>query len=326
MPHAILFDEPGPPDVLHWREVESLRPASHEVIIGVDAAGVNNADLLQRQGAYPVPPDAPRILGLECAGRITALGDDVSDWAVGDRVCALLDGGGYADEVAVAASQLLPVPDALSIVEAAALPEAACTVYSNLAMIAGLRSGQTVLVHGASGGIGTFAIQWATAIGAAVIATASTPAKMDAGRRLGASTVINYRTEDFVAATLAATDGRGVDAILDVVGADYLDRNVRCLADDGHLVIIGGTLAPVSLDLGALISKRASVSATMLRPRPLSQKTEVVAGVRRDILPLVESGAFRPVIDTVIPIAEAAAAHELLHGGKTIGNVVLENR
>ena len=326
MPHAVLFDQPGPPDVLRWREVGALRPAAHEVVIGVEAAGVNNADLLQRQGAYPVPPDAPRILGLECAGRITAVGDDVTEWTVGDRVCALLDGGGYADEVAVAASQVLPVPEALSFIEAAALPETACTVYSNLAMIAGLRSGETVLIHGAGGGIGTFAIQWAAAIGATVITTAGSSAKLDAGRKLGATTVINYRTDDFVDATLAATDGKGVDAILDVVGADYLDRNVRCLADDGHLVIIGGTLTPSSLDLGALISKRASVTATMLRPRPLSQKADVVAGVRRDVLPLIESGAIRPLVDTVVPMTDAAEAHTLLHGGKTIGNIVLENR
>ncbi len=326
MPQAIIFDEPGSPDVLRWREVASLRPASHEVVIGIEAAGVNNADLLQRQGAYPVPPDAPRILGLECAGRITALGSDVTGWSVGDRVCALLDGGGYADEVVVAASQLIPIPDTLTVIEAAALPETACTVYSNLAMIAGVRSGDTVLVHGAGGGIGTFAIQWAVAIGATVITTAGSSAKLDAGRRLGAQTVINYRTEDFVSATLAATDGRGVDAILDVVGADYLDRNLQCLANDGHLVIIGGTLSPTVLDLGALISKRASVTATMLRPRPLDQKADVVAGVRRDVLPLIASGAIRPVVDTVIPIADAAAAHTLMHDGKTIGNIVLDNR
>jgi NADPH2:quinone reductase len=263
---------------------------------------------------------------LECAGRITAVGADVAGWSVGDRVCALLDGGGYADEVAVAASQLLPVPEALTLIEAAALPEGACTVYSNLAMIAGVRAGDTVLVHGAGGGIGTFAIQWAIAVGATVITTAGTPAKLDAGRRLGATTVINYRTEDFVAATQAATDGAGVDAILDVVGADYLDRNLRCLANDGHLVIVGGALTPAALDLGTLIGKRASVTATMLRPRPLSQKADVVAGVRRDVLPLIESGAIRPVVDRVFPIADAAAAHTLLHGGTTIGNVVLDNR
>ena len=326
MPNAIVFDQPGPPDVLQWRAVNPLRPKSHEVVIAVEAAGVNNADIMQRRGAYPVPPDAPKILGLECAGHITSIGDDVTDWSVGDRVCALLAGGGYADEVAVAASQLLPLPTGLSVTEASVLPEAACTVYFNLAMIAGLRAGQTVLIHGAGGGIGTFAIQWATAIGATVITTAGSDAKTQIGQSLGASTAINYRTDDFVAATLAATDGRGVDAILDVVGADYLDRNLNCLATDGHLVIIGGNLSPTPLNLGQLIFKGASVTATMLRPRSIQQKADIITGVRRDVLPLVETGAIKPVVDTVVPMSDAAQAHTLLESGSTVGNVVLDNR
>ena len=186
--------------------------------------------------------------------------------------------------------------------------------------------GQTVLIHGAGGGIGTFAIQWATAIGVTVITTAGSDAKTQIGQSLGASTAINYRTDDFVAATLAATDGRGVDAILDVVGADYLDRNLNCLATDGHLVIIGGNLSPTPLNLGQLIFKGASVTATMLRPRSIQQKADIITGVRRDVLPLVEAGALKPVIDSVVPMSDAAQAHTLLESGSTVGNVVLDNR
>lgn len=325
MGSAILFDAPGPPGVLRWRPVDPIRPRPHEVVIGIAAAGVNNADLMQRRGHYPVPAWAPRPLGLECAGTITAVGAEVSGWSPGDQVCALLDGGGYADEVAVPATQVMPIPKGLSAIEAAAVPEVAATVYSNLAMIAGLTAGQAVLIHGAGGGIGSFAIQWATAIGARVITTAGTDAKVRAGLDLGAQTGINYRTEDFVTVTLAATDGRGVDAILDVVGADYLARNIECLAPDGHLVTIGGSTAPAMLDLAALMSKRASVTATMLRARPLDQKAAIIAGVTQEVLPLFESGAVRAVVDTVVPMDEAARAHELLESKRTVGKVILDN-
>jgi putative PIG3 family NAD(P)H quinone oxidoreductase len=326
MTSAVLFDHPGPPDVLGWRTVDPVHPRPHEVVISVAAAGVNNADLMQRRGRYPVPVWAPRPLGLECAGTITEVGADVTAWAPGDVVCALLDGGGYADEVAVPATQVMPIPAGLSVVEAAAVPEVAATVYSNLAMIAGLRRGQTVLIHGAGGGIGTFAIQWATAIGAHVITTAGSDAKLQVGLDLGAQTAINYRDQDFVAATLAATDGRGVDAILDVVGSDYLGRNVECLALDGHLVIIGGETTPALLDIGLLMTKRASVTATMLRARPVSQKADIIAGVTRDVLPLFETGALRVVVDTIVPMREAARAHELLESKRTAGKVILDNR
>lgn len=326
MSSAVLFDHPGAPEVLHWRPVDPLVPGPDEVVIRVHAAGVNNADLLQRRGHYPVPPGAPRPLGLECAGVITATGSEVTTWSPGDRVCALLDGGGYADEVAVRATQVMPIPAGLTLLEAAAIPEVACTVFSNLGMVAGLTAGHSVLIHGAGGGIGSFAIQWARAIGAQVITTAGSDAKTKAGLDLGAQTAINYRDEDFVAATMAATEGRGVDAILDVVGSDYLGRNVECLADDGHLVIIGGSTAPALLDLGLLMSKRASVTATMLRARPAGQKAQIVAGVTRDVLPLYETGALRVPVDTVIPMAEAARAHELLESKKTVGKVILDNR
>lgn len=326
MSSAVLFDHPGPPEVLHWRSVNPVHPRPDEVVIRVAAAGVNNADLLQRRGHYPVPDWASRTLGLECAGTITEVGADVMAWGPGDLVCALLDGGGYSDEVAVPATQVMPIPADLTVIEAAAIPEVAATVYSNLAMIARLERGQTVLVHGAGGGIGTFAIQWATAIGAHVITTAGSDAKVRAGLELGAQTAINYRDQDFVTATLAATEGRGVDAILDVVGSDYLGRNVECLAPDGHLVIIGGNTAPAPLDIGFLMAKRASVTATMLRARPARQKADIIAGVIRDVLPLFETGTLRVVVDTVVPMAEAARAHELLESRRTLGKVILDNR
>lgn len=326
MSGAILFDHPGEPEALQWRQVDELQPRPHEVVIRIAAAGVNNADLLQRRGRYPVPVWAPRPLGLECSGTITAVGADVITWSVGDEVCALLDGGGYADEVAVPAAQVMPIPDGLDMVEAAAIPEVAATVYSNLALVARLGRGQTVLIHGAGGGIGTFAIQWAKAIGAHVIATAGSAAKAQAGLHLGAQTAINYREQDFVAATLEATGGRGVDTILDVVGADYLARNLECLAPDGHLVIIGGATGPTQLDIGYLMSKRTTISATMLRARPQHQKAAIIAGVTRDVLPLFASGAVRVVVDTVIPMPQAARAHQLLEAKGTVGKVILDNR
>lgn len=324
MSSAIRFAHPGPPSVLHLVHVDEPRPGPRDVLIDVAAAGVNNADLLERQGRYPVPPNAPPGPGLEVAGTVIAVGDEVTSWRPGDLVCALVAGGGYAEKVIAPSAQVMPIPAGLSMVEAAALPEVACTVYSNLAMIAGLRAGQSVLVHGAGGGIGSFAIQWAKAIGAQVITTAGSEAKTQAANSLGASEAVNYHTDDFVSATLDATDGRGVDAILDIVGTTYLRRNVECLADDGHLVIIGGAIGPVTFDLGELLMRRASISATLLRGRPAQQKADIVAGVIRDVLPLVEAGAIRAVVDTVIPLAEASRAHELLESGSTVGKVVLE--
>lgn len=326
MPSAVLFDHPGDPGVLRWQPVDPVLPGPGEVVIGVEAAGINNADLLQRRGRYPVPPGAPRPLGLECAGTIVAIGEGVTGWSPVDQVCALLDGGGYADQVAVRATQVMPIPQGLSMIEAAAIPEVACTVYSNLAMVAGLTPGHSVLIHGAGGGIGTFAIQWAAAIGADVITTAGSDDKVRTGRELGARTAINYRTGDFVAATLSATGGRGVDAILDVVGSTYLGRNLECLAPDGHLVVIGGSTEPALLDLGLLMAKRASVTATMLRARPAGQKAAIVAGVVREVLPLFETKAIRPVVDTVVPLRDAGEAHRLLESGETVGKVILDNQ
>ncbi len=298
-------------------------PTSLDVVVDVRAAGVNNADLLQREGAYPVPAGASQVLGLECSGVISRVGSEVTDWSVGDPVCALLSGGGYAEQVVVPAAQLLPKPGSCTFVEAAALPEAACTVYANLAMKAALGSGMTLLVHGGTSGIGSFAIQWAKAIGARVITTAGTSAKVERVRELGADVAINYREENFLEATLEATEGRGVDVILDIVGAPYLDRNTRCLAPDGHLVIIGGDLSPGALDLASLFTRRASMSATTLRSRPARQKAEIVAAVRSHVLPLVEQGRIRPLVDTVLPMDRAAEAHRLLSEGRVMGKVVL---
>lgn len=325
MPHAVMFDEPGSPEVLQWREVAPLTAAPHEVVIAIEATGVNNADLMKRRGRYPDGVPHQQILGLECAGRITAVGEDVTGMQVGERVCALLDSGGYAEEVAVAASQVLPIPAGLDAARASIIPEAACTVYSNLAMIAGLRGGQSVLIHGATGGIGTFAVQWAHAIGATVITTAGSDEGAQVGRRLGADTAINYRTTDFVAATMDATGGAGVDAILDVVGADYLDRNLHCLALDGHLVTISGKGGSVALDLSLLLARRASVSATLLNPRSLRQKAAIIDGVRRDVWPLLESGAIQPLVHAEVPMADAAAGHAMLEAGGVVGRVVLTN-
>lgn len=323
MPFAIRFSRPGPPDVLRLVEVEQPEPGPRDVRIAVAAAGVNNADLLERRGHYPPPPGAPPGPGLEVAGTITAVGREVTSWRPGDRVCALVTAGGYAEEAIALAEQVMPIPAGLSLVEAAALPEVACTVYSNLAMIAGLSAGQALLVHGAAGGVGSFATQWATAIGARVITTAGSDAKTRAARELGAVEAVDYRSDDFVSSTLAATSGRGVDAILDVVGTTYLRRNIECLADDGHLIVIGGSVGPVTFDLGELMARRASISATLLRGRPAHQKAAIVAGVVRDVFPLIESGAIRAVVDTVFPLEEAARAHEALESGRVVGKVVL---
>lgn len=323
---AIRFTRPGKPEVLRTTQVSSAPLGTKDVRIAVHAAGINNADLLERRGHYPVPPDAPPGLGLECAGVITEVGTDVTGWQIGDEVCALVAGGAYAEEVIAPAWQLLPVPEGWSFVEAASLPEAACTVYSNLAMIAGLQPGQSALIHGGTGGMGSFAVQWASGMGARVIATAGSDTKTSYARRLGADVALNYRTEDFVEGVLDATDGRGVNAILDIVGAPYLLRNVRCLAPDGHLVTIGGAASTVNFDLWELMSRRASLSATLLRARPGYQKAAIVDAVRQNVIPLIDSGKIRPVVDRVFPLEEAALAHHYLESSETIGKVVLRTR
>jgi putative PIG3 family NAD(P)H quinone oxidoreductase len=320
---AITITEPGGPEVLALAEVPDPSPAAGEVVIEIAAAGVNRADLLQRQGLYPPPPGTPPYPGLECAGRIVALGDGVTGWLPGDEVCALLSGGGYAERVAVPAGQLLPVPAGISVTEAAALPEVACTVHSNVVALARLAAGETLLVHGGASGIGTFAIQLGRALGARVACTAGTPAKLARCRELGAELGICYPDEDFVAAITDFTEGRGADVILDLMGAAYLQRNVTALAPGGRLTVIGlqgGTRA--ELDLNALLRKRASVHATSLRARPAAEKAAIVAAVRGQVWPLVAAGKVRPVIDAVLPLAEAAQAHRRLEGSH-IGKILL---
>lgn len=299
-------------------------PGSGEVLIEVAAAGVNNADLQQVAGNYPPPPGASEILGLEVSGTVRALGDGVDGFTVGDRVCALLSGGGYASLVVAPASQVLPVPDGVDLVEAAGLPEAACTVYSNVGMLAGLQPGQTLLVHGGTGGMGSHAVLWAKALGATVIATSGGERKVRASEELGADLVIDHRSEDFVARTLEYTEGRGVDVVLDVVGPQYIGRNLEVLATNGHIAVIAsGSGRTGELDFGAMMRKRATISATTLRARPLAEKATIVEAVRYNVWPFVADGRVRPVIDSVLPLAEAAEAHRRVRDGEVVGKVLL---
>jgi putative PIG3 family NAD(P)H quinone oxidoreductase len=312
---AITIPEPGGPDVLTWAEVPDPEPGPGEVVVEVGAAGVNRADLMQRQGHYPPPPGASPYPGLECAGRIVALGSEVAGWQVGDEVGALLSGGGYAELVAVPAGQLLPVPAGLDATGAAALPEVACTVWSNIG--ADLGPDTTLLVHGGGSGIGTHAIQVGKALGARVLTTAGSAATLDRCRELGADVGINYRDEDFVS---VARENGGADVILDVIGAEYLARNIAALAPNGRIAVIGMQGGRKGeLDLGALLAKRGSVGATSLRARPAAEKAAIVAAVRENVWPLVEAGQVRPIVDRTFPLAQAADAHRALdetHVGK----------
>ena len=322
--HAITIPEPGGPEALVWDEVPDPVPGEGEVLVEVVAGAVNRADVLQRQGFYDPPPGASPYPGLECSGRIAALGPGVSGWAVGDEVCALLSGGGYAEKVAVPAGQLLPVPEGISLVQAAALPEVTCTVWSNVFMIANLRPGETFLVHGGSSGIGTMAVQLGTAVGARVAVTAGTKDKLDRCAELGADILINYREQDFVAELKEATGGAGADVILDNMGAKYLDRNIRGLAVNGRLAIIGmqGGVKG-ELNIGALLTKRAAISATSLRARPPEEKAAIVAAVREHVWPLIEDGQVRPVVDRELPMSDAAAAHRVVEESGHVGKVLL---
>ena len=321
---AITIPEPGAADALVVAEVPDPQPGAGEVRVRVAAAGVNRADVMQRMGRYPPPPSAPAYPGLEVSGVIDALGPQVSGWAIGDEVCALLSGGGYAQLVCVPAGQLLPVPEGISLRDAAALPEVACTVWSNVFLTANLQPAETILIHGGSSGIGTMAIQLAVALGARVAVTAGSAAKLEVCRELGAEIAINYRDQDFVAELAAATAGQGADVILDNMGAKYLARNVTALADGGRLVVIGlQGGARGELDLAALLTKRAAVIATSLRARPPAEKATIVAAVREHVWPLVAAGAVRPVIHERFALADAAAAHRALEASQHIGKLLL---
>lgn len=310
--------------MLVWAEVPDPVPGEGEVLVEVVASAVNRADIMQRQGFYNPPPGASPYPGLECSGRVAAIGAGVSGWKVGDEVCALLAGGGYAEKVVVPAGQLLPVPEGVDLRQAAALPEVVCTVWSNVFMIAHLRPSETLLVHGGSSGIGTMAIQLARAVGARVAVTAGTKEKLENCAELGADVLINYREQDFVAEIRQATDGAGADVILDNMGAKYLDRNVQALAVNGRLAIIGlQGGAKGELDIATLLGKRAAISATSLRARPLSEKTAIVAAVREHVWPLFGTGRVRPVVDREIPMHEAADAHRVLEESGHIGKVLL---
>ncbi|MFE2924776.1 NAD(P)H-quinone oxidoreductase [Streptomyces goshikiensis] len=322
--HAITIEQPGGPEALVWTEVPDPVAGEGEVLVEVAASAVNRADILQRQGFYDPPPGSSRHPGLECSGRIVAIGPGVSGWAVGDEVCALLAGGGYAERVAVPAGQLLPVPEGVDLVTAAALPEVVCTVWSNIFMIAQLRPGETVLVHGGSSGIGTMAIQLAKAIGAKVAVTAGGPEKLARCRELGADVLIDYREQDFVAELRAATDGAGADVILDIVGAKYLGRNLDALAVNGRLAVIGlqGGVKG-ELNLGALLAKRAAITATSLRARPLGEKAAIVAAVREHVWPLVSTGRVAPVVHAAFPMRDAAEAHRVMESSAHVGKLLL---
>jgi putative PIG3 family NAD(P)H quinone oxidoreductase len=324
---AVIVTEPGGPEALTWGEVPDPVCGPGEVIVDVAATAVNRADLLQRQGFYPPPPGASELLGLECSGVISEVGDGVTGWSVGDEVCALLSGGGYAERVAVPSGQLLPRPSGVELATAAALPEVTCTVWSNVFLLAGLRRGENFLVHGGSSGIGTMAIQLAARAGARVFTTAGTAAKLAVCRELGADVGINYREEDFVERVSQETDGAGVDVILDNMGAKYLGRNIDALAIGGRLVSIGmqgGTKA--ELDLGKLMRKRGAVHATTLRSRPATGpggKAEIVEAVLHDVWPDVERGVVRPIVDRRLPMSRAAEAHAAVEASEHIGKVLL---
>jgi putative PIG3 family NAD(P)H quinone oxidoreductase len=322
--HAVVITEPGGPDVLRWTEVPDPVPGPGEVLVDVAASAVNRADMMQRQGFYDPPKGASPYPGLECAGTIAAVGPGVTGWQTGDQVCALLAGGGYAEKVAVPAGQLLPIPKSTTLTEAAALPETVCTVYSNVFQGARLAKGETLLIHGGSGGIGTTAIQLGKQAGAIVAVTAGSQEKLDACKQLGADILINYREDNFAEKLKELTNGHGADVILDIIGAGYLAKNLAALAPDGRIANIGlqqGRTA--ELDLAALMAKRGTITSTTLRARPTEQKASIVAAVKEHVWPLVDEGVIRPVIHDEFPMNQAAQAHRIMTASTHIGKIVL---
>ena len=321
---AVEITEPGKPEVLKLGTRPMPQPKAGEVLVRVAAAGVNRPDVLQRQGLYPVPPGASDIPGLEIAGTVVALGAGVSGWKVGDALCALVQGGGYAEYCTAPAPQCLPIPNGLTPAEAASLPETFFTVWSNVFDRARLAPGETFLVQGGSSGIGVTAIQMVKALGHQVFATAGSPQKCDACLELGADRAINYKTEDFVAVVKEATGGRGVNVILDMVGGEYVDRELKCLADDGRIAIIamlGGARATINLN--EVLRRRLTITGSTLRPRPVEFKGAIAQSLRQKVWPLIADGAIKPVIYRMFPLAEAAQAHALMESSTHIGKIVL---
>lgn len=321
---AITIPAPGNPDALVPADVDAPTAKPGEVVVDVVAAGVNRADVMQRMGHYDPPEGTSPLPGLEVSGRVSALGADVEGWQVGDEVCALLTGGGYAEQVAVPVGQLFPVPRGIDLIQAAALPEVTSTVWSNVFMTAGLQPGQVLLIHGGSSGIGTMAIQLAREVAARVAVTAGSVEKLEVCWQLGAEILVNYRDEDFVERVRAATEGHGADVILDNIGAKYLERNVELLAPNGRLVIIGlqgGRSAEINL--GAMLAKRCALIATTLRGRPADEKATIVAAVREHVWPLIEAGRVKPVVHSTHPLARAADAHREMEASTHIGKILL---
>ncbi|MBD3850579.1 MAG: NAD(P)H-quinone oxidoreductase [Acidobacteria bacterium] len=322
---VVVFDKPGEEDVLRVAELPSPDLGDGEVRIAIAGAGVNRADLLQRRGLYPPPPGASDIIGLECAGTLTEIGGGIEDLAVGDRVMALLAGGGYATETVVPSVSVMRTPQNLTDLEAAGLPEVFITAFLNLFLIGGLKSDSTALVHGGSGGVGTAAIQLAKCAGARVFVTAGSPERCQACLELGADAAFNHRQDDFSAATLDATDGHGVDVVLDCIGASYLDRHLDVLAPYGQLVVIGlQGGAQTEIDLARLMRKRITLTGSTLRARPVDEKGRIIEAFVRRFGPELVTGAIRPIIDRVLPMEEVAEAHRLLAAGEIFGKLVLE--
>ncbi|OMO65082.1 Alcohol dehydrogenase superfamily, zinc-type [Corchorus olitorius] len=321
---AIVITTPGGPEVLQLQEVDDPEVKDNEVLIKVEATALNRADTLQRKGSYPPPKGASPYLGLECSGTIQAIGKDVSRWKVGDQVCALLSGGGYAEKVAVPAGQVLPIPPGVSLKDAGGLPEVACTVWSTVFMMSHLSAGETFLVHGGSSGIGTFAIQIAKAKGAKVFVTAGSEEKLASCKNLGADVCINYKTEDFVARVKEETGGKGVDVILDCVGAAYLQRNLDSLNFDGRLCIIGMQSGAVTeIKLNTLLPKRLTVQGAALRPRTPENKAMVVNEVEKNVWPEFAAGTVKPITHKAFPLSEAGEAHRLMESSEHIGKILL---
>lgn len=321
----IAFAAPGEAAVLQSRRVPVPDPATGELLVRVAAAGVNRADVLQREGKYPIPPGANPTLGLEVSGTVVAIGDDVAAFGIGDTVCALTNGGGYAEYCVVPAGQALPIPAGLSRIEAAAIPETYFTVWANLFQIARAAAGDTVLVHGGSSGIGSTAIMLCKELGVSVVATAGSEQKCAAVRELGAD-AINYHESDFVQATLELTNGRGVDIILDIVGGPYFARNLEALAHGGRLLLVGSMQGPVAerIDLRPIMQKRLVVTGSALRPRSVTEKATIAEGLFANVWPALAAGRCRPIVQDVFALERAADAHRAMESGAHIGKLVLE--